>query len=213
MRSLLQLVGVISLVAAIGFAGPLESATDPVSVKAGKVVRVQNQAVAMRDAIPRPLKVGSLIDVGDVISTGPDARLEFTLNDGSVMTLGERTIFVVTDFVAEGRDENVALRLLQGAFRATTGAISKRNQTAFKVETENASIGIRGTTFWGGEIDGSFGVAVLEGRGVTVITDQGAVDVGTGEGTQFTSRAEAPSRVVVWAQEKIDRAVATVTFK
>lgn len=181
---------------------------------AGSVVRLQGNAIAMQDALPRPLKVGDKILRGDVISTGKGARLEVRMLDDAVMTLGEKTIFVVTDYIAGGEDPLASFRLMQGAFKAVSGKIAEGKKGEFIVATEVATIGIRGTTFWGGSLDGEFEVALLDGKGVYVETKAGRVDLTTvGEGTKILSADRKPSNPVIWGQKKTDRAVATVTFE
>ena len=192
-------------------AGPARAQDDPVN---GVVTRLQGNAVAMQDAIPRPLKVGDNILSGDVISTGKDARLELRMIDDGVITLGERTVFVVIDYILGGEAPNAAVRLLQGAFKAVSGELVKVANASFVVETEVATIGIRGTTFWGGILDDTFDVTLLEGKGIYVETKAGRVEITTpGEGTSVRSAGHAPSPPKAWPKAKIDRAVATVTFR
>jgi hypothetical protein len=180
---------------------------------AGTVVRLQGSAIAMQDAMPRVLKAGDKILRGDVISTGKQARLEVHMLDDAVMTLGEKTIFVVTDYIAEGSEPVASFRLMQGAFKAVSGQISKTREGAFTVATELATIGIRGTTFWGGSLDGDFEVALLDGKGVYVETRAGRVELSTiGQGTKILSADKTPSKPKKWGLGKISRAVATVTF-
>lgn len=69
-------------------AGPARAQDDEVN---GAVTRLQGNAVAMQDAIPRPLKVGDTILNGDVISTAKGARLEMRMIDDGVIALGEGT--------------------------------------------------------------------------------------------------------------------------
>ncbi len=130
--------------------------------QAGTVTRLKGAAFAMQDAIPRVLSVGAAIQRGDVISTSPGARLEMKMLDDAVMTLGEKTIFVVIDYIAGGTGPNATMRLLQGAFSATTGKIMQTANAKFTMETPTATIGIRSTTFWGGTLDDKFEVALLE---------------------------------------------------
>ena len=143
MKALLRLITVLSFVV-LAAAVPTEE--DLVN---GVVTRLQGNAVAMQDAIPRPLKVGDNILSGDVISTGKDARLEMRMIDDGVITLGERTVFVVIDYILGGETPNAAVRLLQGAFKTVSGELVQMANARFVVETELATIGIRGTTFWG----------------------------------------------------------------
>ena len=136
----------------------------------------------MQDALPRALKVGDKILRGDVISTGTGARLEMKMLDDAVMTLGEKTIFVVIDTIAQG-------------------------------EPETATIGIRGTTFWGGTLDGVFEVALLDGKAVIVENRAGRVVIDKiGEGTAIGAAGVAPTPPKKWGQCKLGRAIATVAF-
>ena len=179
---------------------------------AGTVTRLKGTAFAMQDAIPRPLKVGDKVHKGDVISTGKGARLEMRMLDDAVMTLGEKTIFIVIDYITQG-EPNAAMRLLQGAFSAVSGEMVKTAAATFTVETETATIGIRGTTFWGGVLDGAFQVALLDGKAIIVETKAGRVVIDkVGDGTLITDANTAPTPPKTWSQSKVDRAIATVAF-
>ena len=202
-RTILALLTAI-LVVMPGFAAD----DDP----AGKVTRIQGAGMAMQNALPRPLKVGDTVLVGDVLSTGKAARLEVTMVDGTVLTLGEKAVLVVSEYVMDAAP-NAALRLLQGAFSAATGKITQTADASFLVNTEVATIGVRGTTFWGGILDDKFEVAMLDGKGVYVETRAGRVELtNAGEGTAIESADAAPSAPKVWGEDKTARAVATVTF-
>lgn len=191
--------------------GPVRAQDDLVN---GVVTRLQGNAVAMQDALPRTLKVGDKILNDDVISTGKGARLELRMIDDGVITLGERTVFVVIDYILDGNAPNGTVRLLQGAFKAVSGNLVKMANASFVVETELATIGIRGTTFWGGTLDDTFDVALLDGKSITIETKGGRVEITTpGEGTSIRAANEAPSPPKAWPEAKIDRAVATVTFR
>lgn len=193
------------------FAGPAAQAAEGDAV--GKVLRLKNGATAMQNAMPRPLAVGSDVLVGDVLSTGAGARLEFSLRDGSVVTLGEQATFALSDFEDTPPKENITLRLLSGAFKAASGAIAARNPDAMTVATNTATIGIRGTTVWGGTLDSAFEVALLDGTAVTVTTRAGTVELNTvGQGTSVPSENQPPAAPTTWAQTKVTRALATVDF-
>ena len=179
-----------------------------------KVTRIQKAAVAMQDAMPRPLEVGSEVQLGDIISTGKDSRLELTFADGTTATLGERTQFSVVEFVLEQNGGNAVMRLMQGAFSMTSGNMMQLADASMSVQTETATIGIRGTTFWGGQIDGDFSVALLAGKGVDVETKGGTVALTTvGDGTKILDKDTAPSAPAPWGTDKLDRAKATVAFQ
>ncbi len=200
----------IGIFVALLVALPLRAADDdPV----GKVSRIQGAGMAMQNALPRPLKVGDTILVGDVLSTGKAARLEVTMTDGTTLTLGEKAVMVVSEFIM-GAQPNAALRLLQGAFSATTGKIMQTADASFLVKTEVATIGVRGTTFWGGKLGDTFEVAMLGGKGVYVETPAGRVELTeVGQGTAIADAKAQPTAPKTWGKAKIDRAVATVSFK
>ena len=181
---------------------------------AGTVSRVQGPALAVRNATPRVLVVGDPIQIGDVLSTGADARLEIKMTDDSVFVLGEGAGFVVTDYTfGQAAAPTATFKVLQGAFLATSGKIAQLADNSMKVQTNTATIGIRGTTVWGGPIDGQTGVVLIDGRAVTVETAAGRVDLtAVGAGTGFVGEG-APAAASPWAAEKIARARATVTFR
>jgi len=190
---------------------PASAADDDV---AGTVVRLQGSAIAMQDAVPRPLKVGAKVQRGDVISTGKASRLEMKMLDDAVMTLGERTVFVVIDYVPKGAEPFATMRILEGAFSAVSGEMMKTASAKFTVETETATIGIRGTTFWGGKLDGLFEVALLDGRQIVVENKAGRVVIDTvGDGTLIRAADSAPTPPSAWPTAKVDRAKATVAFR
>lgn len=179
----------------------------------GTVTRLQSSAVAMQNAFPRILATGDPILLGDVISTGKGARLTMTMTDGGEFTLGESTIFVVQEYIMGLDGNNAVMRLLEGAFVATSGALMEQANAGFTVETELATIGIRGTTFWGGSLDDKFSVLLLDGKGVYVETSAGRVDLDTiGQGTSVGPEQETPTPPKQWGQAKIDRAKSTVSY-
>ena len=179
----------------------------------GKVVRIQKSAVAMQDAFPRVLELGSEIQLGDIISTGKGSRIEIEMSDGAELTLGERTHFVVQEYVVDQDGNNAVLRLLQGAFKVTSGKLMQTADASFLIQTDVATIGIRGTTFWGGSLDGEFEVALLDGKGVYVETKAGRVDLSVkGDGTLVKDASTPPTIPSAWPGTKLDRAIATVTF-
>jgi hypothetical protein len=204
----------IILVVFVGLAGTAGLVRAQDDNVAGTVLRLQASAVAVQDAVPRALAVGEPIYVGDVLSTGKGARLEVRMIDDAVMTLGERTSFVIIDYVFKDNFANAATRLMNGALLAVSGEIAKQVGNPFEVATEFGTIGIRGTTVWGGFIDGAWGVVLLEGTAVSVENGAGRVDLTETEaGTRITGAKEAPGAVKRWPAQKLERAKKTVSFQ
>jgi hypothetical protein len=153
--------------------------------------------------------------MGDELRTGADARLQVTFRDNTVLTLGENAEVVIDRYVFnpdQGIGEAV-LKAAGGAFRFATGQIKQLKQTKIEVSTPLANIGVRGTEFWGGPLDGKYGVLLLEGE-VVVSTQAGSVTLSTsGQGTNIVSTSEPPSPPNPWPEDKVARAIATVALR
>jgi hypothetical protein len=202
---------VLLAVLAVG-AAPGAHAQDEEDV-AGTVTRLKGAVVAMHDAVPRVLEVGSEIFVGDVISTGHTARVELRMIDEGVLSLGARTVFNVIDYTFKDIDTKATLRLISGSFRALTGKIAEASGGRFQVATEVATIGVRGTDFWGGGLDGHFQVALLGGKSIVIENRAGRVEITeVGAGTTVRGADVAPTPPKAWSKDKIGRAAATVAF-
>jgi hypothetical protein len=80
--------------------------------------------------------------------------------------------------------------------------------------TPVAVVGIRGTEFWGGPIDDqALGVFLIEGA-VSVSNAAGQQILNLpGQGTNIAAPGAAPGPVTLWAPDKVNRALATVTFR
>ena len=92
--------------------------------------------------------------------------------------------------------------------------LSKLTRSNVAVATPVATIGIRGTEFWGGPIDGQpLGVFLVSGA-VRVSNARGSRILNrAGQGTNIPSVGAAPGPVTIWPQDKVNRAIATVTFQ
>ncbi len=101
-----------------------------------------------------------------------------------------------------------------GAFRFLSGQASKLARSDISVRTPIAIIGIRGTEFWAGPIDNqALGVFLIQGA-VSVSNAAGEQILSEpGQGTNVATRGAAPGPVTVWPQDKVNRALATVTFQ
>ena len=157
------------------------------------------------------------LTVGDEIHTGKDARAQLRFADGTITTLGGDTAFVIKQFAWENKAEkpsNAAFVLLTGAFRTVTGKIMEASGSRFGVDTPVGTIGIRGTDFWGGYLDGnSVDVLLISGEhAVEVSNTTGKVLLEKpGQGVTLKSNQSALA-VKTWPATKVNRAVATITW-
>lgn len=195
--------------AATAHAAPATSAT-PAAV--GAVEKVQERAEATQAGAPRTLAVAGPVLFQDRLRTGPASRLEAKLEDGTVLTLGANGRMTVDEFVyrpgAEGG--KLALSVTRGAFLFVGGKIEGPTGGNVSIRTPVGTLGVRGTTVWGGPIDGGYGVLVLKGE-VRVATPRGAVTLREGQGTMVRAQ-QAPSAAGPWPEGRVKRAVATISF-
>lgn len=157
--------------------------------------------------------VGTLAHMNDELRTGAKARLQVNFRDNSELTLGENARVVVDRFIFNP-DEGTGEALLKtgvGAFRLATGKISELKEKKITVSTPYATLGVRGTDFWWGPIDGRFGVLLLSESKLEVRNDAGAVLIDkAGYGTDIDpvkGGNGAPSRPYKWGPDKVARAL------
>jgi hypothetical protein len=181
----------------------------------GSVTRVQGEATWMSGHSPEALVTGAPVFSNQKVSTGDAARLELTFLDGTQLTIGEHASMILDTFVYDPAKGDGKLGMtVKGAFRFVSGKISQQPNKQVAVTTPVATIGIRGTEFWGGPIDGHVLAVYLIDGAVTVTNAKGErVLDAPGEGTDVTEPGALPTAVVIWPQDKIDRALATVTFR
>jgi hypothetical protein len=131
------------------------------------------------------------------------------VEDGTQLTLGENATLVVDEFIYDPNRSlgQLSIRVVKGAFLYTGGLIEK--EVGARVEIRE-TIGLRGTTVWGGPIDKGYGVIVLSGE-VTVTGRWGTVTLKQGEGTMIFGDGK-PHRAAAWPAGRMKRAVASITF-
>lgn len=176
--------------------------------KVGTVVKTQGEVSAAFEGKTRRLAPGAELFKGDTLLTGgKDSRVQARLEDQSDLTLGGNGAMTLDDLVVgpPGTTREV-MSLLNGAFllvaSPTPGAV---------IRTPVATLGIRGTQFWGGPLDGALDVFLLEGK-VEVRNADGSVLLDApGQGTVLKASG-APGGVQMWGPEKVARATSTISF-
>ena len=88
--------------------------------------------------------------MGDTLTTQADSYGQLGFSDGSTMTMRPNTQMRVQAYIFNKDKpdaDNAFFRLLKGGLRTATGLIGKRgNMNAYKIGTQVATIGIRGST-------------------------------------------------------------------
>lgn len=98
----------------------------------------------------RILSQKSEVNPGDVLTTERDSYAQVNFTDGSAMTLRPNSSVRVEAYgfaKDKPQEDNMFLRLLKGGLRTVTGLVGRRgNQDAYKIGTQQATIGIRGSS-------------------------------------------------------------------
>ena len=118
---------------------------------AGTVTHLSGTLSVQRpDGSVRILSQKSEVNPGDVLTTQRDSYAQINFSDGSSLTMRPNTQISIEQyhFVQDRpQEDNSFLRLVKGGLRTVTGLVGKRgNQDAYKIGTNTATIGIRGSS-------------------------------------------------------------------
>lgn len=157
---------------------------------------------------------GAPVHMNDALTTGADGHLQVKFRDDTVLTLSEDARVVIDRYVYDPDQGvgDVLLTTTQGAFRFATGRMNKLSKKDITVATPVAQIGVRGTEFWGGPVDGEYSVLLLAGE-VNVKNQAGTVRLNKpGLATVIRSGLVAPLAPSLWSADRIQGALTrTVT--
>ena len=115
----------------------------------GTIMAVKGDAKVVRESGEIPAVSGLTLLKGDNIVTQARSRVQVMLKDETVVTIGAKSKFSFDEYIFDGANSKVAMSSSRGFFRSVTGRIGKLAPERFKVKTASATIGIRGTDFWG----------------------------------------------------------------
>lgn len=178
---------------------------------AGKVERTRNQ-VSARPSVSdpaRPLTMGDKVFRNETLNTGAQARAELRLSDQTSLVLGENAEVRLDEFVYDEKG-SATLNLVTGALRFVSSLHGHPGKLTLR--TPVATIGIRGTDFWVGPIDGVYGVLLLTGN-VEVSNAAGTVTLDTPRtGTLISGPDVAPGDAVPWPDDRRVRALSKTDF-
>ena len=194
----------------VGFSGI--SATAAAETVIGSVIRSEGPCVGVSDGSSESLTGGMAVRLMETVTTGAAGRLEIAFQDGTHLTVGEKAEIVVDDFAFDPKGGSRFHAMITGPFRYLSGKLAAGANRQASITTPFADIGVRGTDFWGGTLNGVSGVVVFEGV-VSVTTAAGSVVLSApGEGTNVSARDAPPTAVTQWSDERIATAIASVTL-
>lgn len=182
------LIGLVLTVAA-----PRLSAAAPL---AAKVIVASGEAYAIdQQSHRRALRRRSKIFVGDTVGTGDTGRAQLRFTDGSILALRANSQLRIDDYAfdskapAKGRSIST---LIKGGFRTITGIIGKQAPDAYRVNSQVASIGVRGTNYEA-VLAGTLAVGAWKGR-VSISNKAGTLYIGEGAAFNF-AQVQGPDHI------------------
>jgi len=148
----------------------------------GNVVAVKGSVIIKRHRVSIFVKDGSAIEKKDSIITKNRSRVQIILKDQTIVTIGENSNFSFDEYKFHTKnDSKLKMKLNYGFFRVITGKIGKIAPEHFKVQSKSATIGIRGTHFYGlvrnkiekyGCIRGRISILTKEAKKINLIAGQ-----------------------------------------
>ena len=154
---------------------------------AGRVVAVNGSVTAIDPSgTSRALRRRSEIYVGDTVVTQASSFAQIRMQDQAIIALKESTQFEILAYAytQDVETDESTMRLIEGGFRTITGNIGRANRDAYKVETDFATIGIRGTDHEGVITPEGLYTGVYDG-GTQVSNAGGSIKLGVGVNFDF----------------------------
>ncbi|WP_395019964.1 FecR domain-containing protein [Dongia sp.] len=111
-----------------------------------QAVKTRGDIRITRDGSDMTCSQGTAVQLGDVIKTGPGARLRLRFVDGSILALGENTKLSVDIFAvdATNKSRTVVLTVLEGIVNAAA-AKSGESKFDYQIKTATGYSAVRGT--------------------------------------------------------------------
>jgi len=177
--------------------------SEPVVV--GYVTNSNGFAMVNRDNQKYILARQSRIYVADIFYTDKSSRLEMTLLDNTIISLGYRSHLVLNRFVP-GKTSSTGLTLVKGALQTRMGTPGN-----LELQTPLAVVQLRGADIYASFVSGILEVAMTNNGIVMVSNDNGEVTINrTDFGTNVIA-GSAPGTPFAWAPRRLQRVIEDTT--
>ncbi|QJB55489.1 FecR domain-containing protein [Pseudodesulfovibrio sp. zrk46] len=163
----------------------------------GHITVCHGAATATGEDGTRELTEGSPLYENDAILTAKGGSVEIKFIDNALLALGEESEVVLDKYVYSDDMGDAVIKMVEGTFRTTTGALVDVNPEGFLLETPLSTVGIRGTDIGvnvpgGGEPDQVFLLefdgkpvvvgSTIPGRAPVILTTSGSLTTITPSG-------------------------------
>ncbi|RUM67326.1 MAG: hypothetical protein DSZ06_01445 [Sulfurospirillum sp.] len=178
-----------------------------------EVTAINGKAVILRADEQIPVTMHSKIEKLDTIKTKKDTKLQIVFNDNTIISLGQKSTFKIEEYLF-GKKKVKARFNVKGLFKSITGKIGHISPNNFKLKTQNATIGVRGTTIIGESTKDIDKIICSSGQ-IVVRTPLGETIVNKGQQTivRFGSRPSIPTVVKNSVIQKKEQSISPVPKK
>ena len=192
---------VLGALAAATVAAPRARPAEP----AGEVGNSRGECYAQMGATRRTLTPSAPVFVGDAVATGAQAALSLHLGTSTEVKLGADARLRIDRFLVNAGG---VLVLESGGMLYDHD--DARGMADLAVRSPFGLIAVRGTRFFAGPSNGTFGVFVARGR-VMVVGVNTAMMVNAGMGTDLAHPGTEPTAPHPWGEARIASAMQSVT--
>ena len=137
----------ILLLVSLLTAGPVAGAQE-----VGKVAEVVGGVDILKGGkLPAvPAKVGDAVFQGDIIRTKSSGKVQIHFQDDSALTISPDSRVAINEYVynPDTNERQAHLKIFHGLVHTLVNKIFKREAPDFTVETQTATIGVRGTDYY-----------------------------------------------------------------
>jgi len=115
---------------------------------AGLVVAFKGEVSASdTSGASRSLRKDDVVSIGDTVYTGTGGYVVIEFIDGAKATVRPDSQLKIDRYAYGTGDDGAVVNLIKGGLRAITGSIAEQKPESYKVKTNVATLGVRGTEF------------------------------------------------------------------
>ena len=169
----------------------------------GEITAINGKAFLIREDVQIPIKEHTKLEEKDIIKTMKNSKLQIVFKDYTVISLGQKTVFKIEEYLFSQTKPKAKFNISKGLFKSITGKIGHIAPQNFKLKTQNATIGVRGTTIIG-EISKEIDTIICSSGKIVVTSLNKEVAVDMGEKT-IVRRGYKPTAAVKVSKEIISK--------
>ncbi|MFY9142352.1 FecR family protein [Sulfuricurvum sp.] len=113
------------------------------------VKNLKGNVLIKQEGVYKSLEKGTYLQAGDILQTADNSSVGVVFNDGTVISLGPKSLFVVNRyrFKPSANEYDFDMTLSKGTVAVETGKIGKLAPQNVSFKVPQGSVGIRGTKF------------------------------------------------------------------